>query len=235
MLGDHGPLTLTALGGTRSACAPASPDGWSTPGSVAFALTSPGTCPGSTRRVHGRSSPAAWERSRTTGSSTPARSRRRCVMRTGKSLRSGCSVLPTRSTTPVSRVCGRGVSSEPVQIGVGLFRRVDLPGCLRNGPSPRFSVDRDDGPPATVLVAEVDEQRLVVVLDPESMGRVARLMEDPRWFGERIGHERRPPPSSLGAVTAGQRRAGHRHLLHGIAEHGGTRIYPNVSARSKIV
>jgi hypothetical protein len=85
------------------------------------------------------------------------------------------------------------MSLEPVQIGIGPFRGLDLPGCLCNGPASRRSVNREDGPPATVLVAEVDEQRLVVVLDPQSVSGVARLVENPRWLGQRIGHERRAP------------------------------------------
>jgi len=162
--------------------------------------------PGSTRRVHGRSSRPAGERSCITGSSTPARWRRLCVTRTGESLHSVCSALPARSTRPGSR----RRSPEPVQIGVCPFRGLDLPGCLCNSPSSGPSVNREDRPPAAVLVAEVDEQRLVVVLDPQSVSRVARLVENPRRLGERVGHERRPPSSSPGAATGGQRHVGHR-------------------------
>jgi hypothetical protein len=83
--------------GTRSACGPASADRWSTPGSVPTASTSPGMCPGSARRAHGRSSRTAPARSLTTSSSAPARSQRPYVTPTKGSPCSVCSASHNNS------------------------------------------------------------------------------------------------------------------------------------------
>jgi len=50
-----------------------------------------------------------------------------------------------------------------------------LPGA--KGPAARRSINGDRGPAASVFFAEVDEQRVVIVLDPETMTRVGLLVK----------------------------------------------------------
>jgi hypothetical protein len=60
---------------------------------------------------------------------------------------------------------------------VGLACRVALAAPLGDGEAPRRPVDGERGPPVPVLAAEVDEERAVVVLDAQSVGDVALLVE----------------------------------------------------------
>jgi hypothetical protein len=62
---------------------------------------------------------------------------------------------------------------------VGLLCRRELRPALGNSPAARWSVDRDDRPAITVLVAEVNQQRLLIMLNPQSMPRVIDLVQDP--------------------------------------------------------
>jgi hypothetical protein len=48
---------------------------------------------------------------------------------------------------------------------------------LGNRPCTARTVDRDRGPAAAVLIADVDEQRVVVVLDPDAMTGVVALAQ----------------------------------------------------------
>jgi len=66
-----------------------------------------------------------------------------------------------------------------MQRRIGLLCRRELRPALGNSPSARRSVDRHYRPPLTVLVAEVNQQRVPIVLNPQPMRRVTDLMQDP--------------------------------------------------------
>ncbi|MGH3998331.1 MAG: hypothetical protein ACRDTJ_12805 [Pseudonocardiaceae bacterium] len=63
-----------------------------------------------------------------------------------------------------------------VQIFVGGVRGLGLPKALCDRPLASRSINRDGGPPGAVFVAEVNQQRVLVVLDAEPVARVRCLM-----------------------------------------------------------
>ena len=79
-----------------------------------------------------------------------------------------------------------------VETGVGVPGGVELAAGLGHDPAPRRAIDGQDGPAVAVLVAELDQQRLAVVLDAEPVGRVALLEERARGVLARVGDARRP-------------------------------------------
>src|SRR4051794_30446597 len=93
---------------------------------------------------------------------TPVRPRgRRCMVPT----------LDDRRGAPAS-VAG-------AQTRVRLDGRVALARGLGDRPAPGGSVDREHGPVAAVLAAQVHEQRVAVVLDAQPVAWIVVLMEDP--------------------------------------------------------
>lgn len=161
-------------------------------------------------RPEGRDAPARprrLSRSRRTGTSTcgsTTRTRSRRTPRTS-AARSSCRrwTHPAFSTAPARRLLGResesleAVSSRPgscvaIEPRVRVFCRVKLPPSLSHDPAPSPSIDGQDGPALAVLVAEVHEQRVSIVLDPQSVGGVVLLAEDARLVVFTISKEGRP-------------------------------------------
>lgn len=60
---------------------------------------------------------------------------------------------------------------------VGTARRVALRISLSHCPGPAGPVQRDGGPAAAVLIADVDQQGVIVVLDPEPVPGIALLVK----------------------------------------------------------
>jgi hypothetical protein len=66
-----------------------------------------------------------------------------------------------------------------MQRRISLLCRRELRPALGNSPSARWSVDCEYRPAIAVLVAEVNQQRLLIMLNPQSMHRVIDLVQDP--------------------------------------------------------
>jgi len=78
----------------------------------------------------------------------------------------------------------KGRRSGPVELWASVGGCIELGVSLRHGPGATGAVDGDGGPAATVLVADVDKQGVVVVFDPDPVVRVALLMQTadrPPW------------------------------------------------------
>ena len=60
---------------------------------------------------------------------------------------------------------------------MGTRRGGELGVPVRDRPGPGAAVDRQCGPAVAVLVADVDEERVVVVLDAHAMLRIALLVQ----------------------------------------------------------
>jgi hypothetical protein len=71
------------------------------------------------------------------------------------------------------------MSSPPVKGFEGAASGVGLSGIVNNGPLPRRPIDGEGGPPAAILVAEVDQQRVSAVLDAQAMPRIGFFMQAP--------------------------------------------------------
>jgi hypothetical protein len=64
-----------------------------------------------------------------------------------------------------------------VELLVGTGGRVDLAPLLGHRPAPGQAIDGDGGPAVAVLAAEMDQQRVVVVLDAQTVLRAALLVQ----------------------------------------------------------
>src|SRR5690348_7716115 len=98
------------------------------------------------------------------------------------------SSLDDRPGPPVS--AGRAQTRVRLDRGVALARR------LGDRPAPRGTVDRQHGPVAAILAAEMDEQRVAVVLDAQPVPGIAVLVQDAPGRG---GGDERGPPRRHGA------------------------------------
>ncbi len=67
------------------------------------------------------------------------------------------------------------------------FGRVNLPEGLGDSPVPSRPVDGQDDPPLAILVAEMDQQRVPVVLDAQPVVGVALLVENARFLFVGVG------------------------------------------------
>jgi hypothetical protein len=88
----------------------------------------------------------------------------------------------------------------PVEALVCDARRIGLAGTLSYRPPTSRPVNRDGGPPVAVLVAEVDQQCVLVVLDAQPMARVRGLVQSSYCFRRRelgVGDKGGPPLSAL--------------------------------------
>jgi hypothetical protein len=74
-----------------------------------------------------------------------------------------------------------------------LFRRIELPPRLTDGPAASGAVNGDDGPTGAVLVTQMNEDRVPVVLHTGAVARISLLVESPRTNVVGIGDERCPP------------------------------------------
>src|SRR5215207_2414495 len=105
--------------------------------------------------------------------------------------------------------------SRVVQALVGVAGGVGLAPVLGDGPAPALPIDRDRRPSATGFVAQMDQQRVGVVLDAEAMLGVRFLVQaaNDRAAGIGAGDERGP------AAMAGTRA---RQSIHprSVAERG---------------
>ncbi len=80
----------------------------------------------------------------------------------------------------------------------GRTSRVGLAPVLGHRPLPRRAIEGDGRPSSTVLVTEMDQQRMGVVFDPQTMPRIGLFVQTPD--GPAVGVVRRdegcPPPTA---------------------------------------
>lgn len=99
---------------------------------------------------------------------------------------------------------------------VGTACRVALRISLGQCPGPAGSIQRDGGPAAAVFIADVDQQGVVVVLDPEPMPGIALLVELSSRPSRRRGVSNEGRPASTAGLRAPDGAAaaiGHRYIL----------------------
>jgi hypothetical protein len=86
-------------------------------------------------------------------------------------------------------------ASTPVQGFEGAASGVGLSGIVSHGPLSRRPIDGEGGPPASVFVAEVDQQRVSAVLDAQAMPRICFFMQgsDCPVAIARLSDKRSPP------------------------------------------
>src|SRR5439155_24741234 len=132
---------------------------------------------------------------RTAPTSTPTCSTTRASSRpAGAGPRSWCRDPPPERTSP-----SRGVEAR-----VRGFGRVHLPASLGDSPSSGRAVDGQDCPPAPVLIAQVDEERVPVVLDAQPVIAVARLVKRARCLGHERGPARTRRARRGGSISGGE-------------------------------
>lgn len=106
-------------------------------------------------------------------------------------LKHAATVTATPYTKPMLWKFERHVRSVVVDVAVRSRGAVGLANLLRYCPSTRCPIDCDRGPSVAVLAAEMDQQRMGVVLDPKAVLGVLLLVQAPddRAFLRGVGDE----------------------------------------------
>ena len=115
----------------------------------------------------------------------------------------GCSYCRRRAARCVRWIVGHAGSALLVQPLVGLLRRVDLAQRLRHHPAPAGAIDRQHGPSAPVLVAQMHEQRVAIVLHAQAVIRVAVFAQRARGWspGSATNEVQRPLMDGMQALS----------------------------------